>query len=347
MERLKNSITKVYSEFDGNKFIKLVFDEWWKNLELKQMMRHVSYCLHETLPKDYPKALKILEKVAPEFHGFDAMVFPDYVECYGLDHWDSSLQALVLFTKCCSSEFAIRKFLAHDPDNALEYMLKWAMDENPLVRRLATEGCRPRLPWAMALPEFKKDPTPIIPILEILKNDESESVRRSVANNLNDISKDNPDVTLDICEQWYGESEEIDWIVKRACRDLLKSGNKRALILFGFGDPSSIEVNDLEFDKKQISIGENLRFSFELAVKAKEKCKVRIEYFVYYVKSKGQLSPKIFQIKEADFDPGKYKISKKHSFMDFSTRKHYPGEHSISIVINGEEKSKKSIDVIS
>ncbi|MFC2083614.1 DNA alkylation repair protein, partial [Bacteroidota bacterium] len=332
-----------YKRFDKNKFIQLVLDKNWKNKELKERMHHISFCLNETLPKDYPEALQILKKIAPSFKGFDAMVFPDYVECYGLDYPKISLPALVLFTKCCSSEFAIRPFLIKNSNSTMEYMNKWAGDKHPSVRRLASEGCRPRLPWAMALPEFKEDPRPIIPILEKLIDDESESVRRSVANNLNDISKDNPDLALEICERWYGQSKDVNWVVKHAARDMLKSGNKRALLLFGFGDVQKLDVKKFSFNKNVLTIGEILQFSFDLNIKTQESCKIRLEYAVDYVKSKGKMSRKIFQIRESCYNPGKHTIKKKHSFLDHSTRKHYPGTHFISVIVNGEEKCKKPV----
>ena len=149
----------------------------------------------------------------------------------------------------------------------MSHMYNWAEDENFHLRRLASEGCRPRLPWAMSLPVFKKDPTPILKIMETLKDDPVEYVRMSVANNLNDISKDHPDVVLDICERWFGRSKNTDWIVKRACRTMLKAGNKRALLLFGFGDPDQLKVANLSFDRQTLAMGEELRFSFEIELK--------------------------------------------------------------------------------
>jgi 3-methyladenine DNA glycosylase AlkC len=302
--------------------------------------------LHETLPNDYATALEILKQVAPAFSGFDAMVFPDYVECYGLEHWDLSLPALALFTTLCSSEFAIRPFIAQDPELAMATMREWAKDESEHVRRLASEGCRPRLPWATALPVFKKDPSLILPILETLKEDEAEYVRKSVANNLNDISKDHPDLVLDICERWYGHSEHTDWIVKHACRTMLKAANRRAMMLFGFGDPTHISVHKLNLGEGAICIGDDLPFTFELSVDGDKACLVRLEMGVTYAKARGKQSTKIFQIKEASFDPGRHPIRRKHSFRDLSTRKHYSGRHQISIIVNGVEKATAGFELL-
>ena len=166
-------------------------------------------------------------------------------------------------------------------------------------------------------------------------------MRRSVANNLNDISKDNPEITLEICEKWHGESENVNKIIKHACRGMLKSGHKRALMLFGFGDPDHIDIENLEFNKEMILLGEKLQFSFDLNLKSTNPEKVRLEYAVFYVKARGKLSKKVFQIKEAIFDPGITRISRKQQFVNLSTRKHYPGEHYLSIIVNGEEKVRK------
>lgn len=337
---LGKAILKVNPDFDQSAFIGLIYNEGWEDRELKQKMNHTSKSLAATLPKDYPEALRILCEVAPNFQGFDAMVFPDFVENYGLEDWDISLQALAKFTKLCSSEFAIRPFLAKDPERGMDQMLKWAKEKNPHLRRLASEGCRPRLPWAMALSTFKKDPGPIIPIMETLKDDPSEYVRMSVANNLNDISKDHPDLVLDTCEQWYGQSKNTDWIVKRACRTLLKAGNTRALLLFGFGDPGPVLIKGPDFDKQSLPIGDDLRFTFTMSLEQRESYRIRLEYRVYFTKANGKLAGKVFQIREAIFKPGSHTISRKHSFKDLSTRKHYPGEHQISIIVNGEEKVK-------
>lgn len=339
------TIKDSYSDFDEDRFKKLVFNKGWKEKELKDRMHHITFCLHETLPDDYRKALKILLKAGPEFKGFDALVFPDFVEYYGQDYWKISMAALKEFTKLCSSEFAVRPFLDKDPVKGMEYMNKWADDKNDSVRRLATEGCRPRLPWAMALQKFKKDPLLVIPILEKLIDDDSEMVRRSVANNINDISKDNSVIALDLCEKWHGKSANVNKVVKHACRDLLKSGNKRAMMLFGFEDPSHIQIDGVKLRNKRVSIGADMHFSFNVIVPGKSKNKIRLEYIIHYMKSAGKHSKKVFQIKEAEFEPGIHEISRKRSFADHSTRKHNPGNHRITIIANGVEKTSTEFKV--
>jgi len=303
------------------------------------MGREATECLATLLPKSYKQAVKILLKAAPEVGGFEAICLPNYIETYGLDDWDTSLDAMATLTTYFSCEFAIRPYIKADPERAMAFLESLADHEDDKVRRFASEGCRPRLPWAMALPDFKKDPTPVLPILEKLKDDESESVQKSVANNLNDISKDNPSQVLDICERWKGSSKSADWIIKRACRTMLKEGDKRAMMLFGFGDPKSLNVKNLKLTKKNLKIGEEVQISWVLDVGTKKKAKVRLEYVVEYAKARGKTSKKVFQISEKIFDPGSHQLKKKHAFADMSTRKHYPGKHRISIVVNGVEKA--------
>lgn len=340
IDELSDAVKNSYSQFNEDKFKKLVLNRSWKDKELKERMHHVTECLHETLPADYPKALSILLEASPSFSGFDSLVFPDYVEYYGQDHWDLSMPALKEFTKLCTSEFAVRPFLNSDPVKGMKYMYNWADNKHELVRRLATEGCRPRLPWAMALQAFKKDPSPIIPILEKLIDDESETVRRSVANNINDISKDNPGIALDLCEKWHGTSVNVNKVIKHACRDMLKSGNKRAMILFGFEDPGHVRITNLKLKNKKIKIGGDLFFSFDMDLRGRSKSRIRLEYIIHYVKATGKLSKKVFQITEGDYEPGIHNISRKRSFADVSTRKHFPGTHRLSIIANGVNKAE-------
>ena len=340
-----DEIHKNYPKFDRKTFENILFSEDWESKELKEKMRHTTLCLHEVLPDNYGRATDILMKSAHGIKGFEAMTLPDYVEVYGMEDWELSLTALGHFTRFSSSEFAIRPFLAKDPERVMSHMSWWAEDEHENVRRFASEGCRPRLPWAMALPKFKKDPALIFPVLEKLKDDVSEFVRRSVANNLNDISKDNPDLMLNVCEKWYGKTENTDRIVKHACRSLLKAGNKRALMIFGYGDPALLSVKELKLSSKTVHIGEYLHFSFQLQVPGDKAVKIRLEYRVDFMKAKGKQSKKVFKITENTYKPGTHSFKRKQSFADMSTRKHYEGEHGLTICVNGEEKFSATFHV--
>lgn len=175
----------------------------------------------------------------------------------------------------------------------MKQMLVWSKHEHWGVRRLASEGCRPRLPWAMALPNLKENPAPIIPILENLKNDPARFVRLSVANNLNDIAKDNPEIVIDLVKKWKGESKEVDWIIKHGCRTLLKQGNPEVMELFGFNSTiSNICVEDFQISSPEVKVGDSLEVSFKLLNKNDQTTKIRLEYGIYYQKANGTLTKK-------------------------------------------------------
>ncbi len=339
-------LREAYPEFDNQSFVNLVCDDKWPERELKQKMRHTTVCLHHFLPADFSETVKILQALVPKVKDFEAIVLPDYVEVYGIDSPEISVPALGELTKCGSSEFAIRPFLNNNLEGTMKYMLRWADDDDFKVRRFASEGCRPRLPWGMGVSELKKDVSLILPILEKLKDDAEEFVRKSVANNLNDISKDHPKLVLDICERWQGNSKNTDWIIKQACRTLLKQGNKRAMLLFGFANPEQMKIENLEFSNLAPKIGDDIFFSFNLNLNTKKKQEVRLEYIVHFVKSTGRTSPKVFQLKEVKLAPGNHFIQKKHTFANLSTRKHFAGSHKFQIVINGEIKAEQVVELM-
>jgi 3-methyladenine DNA glycosylase AlkC len=220
----------------------------------------------------------------------------------------------------------------------------WAKHKNAHVRRLASEGCRPRLPWAMALPAFKKDPAPILPIIEMLINDESEYVRRSAANNLNDIAKDNPDVVLKFAKSRIGKSAETDKLLKHACRGLLKNGNTEALKIFGFKSNDNIKVKQFK-TAPAVKIGEKLNVKFTVENTNIKPVKLRFEFGVYYLKQKGKLSRKIFKVCENTYKDKIISVERNVSFEDRTVRKHNTGKHKISLIINGVEAAIKEFVV--
>lgn len=213
-DKLVKEISTIYPLFDAEKFLKLLYVEDWDSKELKARMRHVSQCLHQILPANYPEAVDVMKLVAPKFNDFDAMLFPDFVEVFGTNDWNTSMEALELFTQYSSAEFAIRPFIEKYFDKTMAKMLEWSTHTNYHVRRLASEGCRPRLSWASPLRMLKKDPKAILPILENLKADETDYVRRSVANNLNDIAKDHPEAVIKIAKRWFGEGKSTKYIAQ-------------------------------------------------------------------------------------------------------------------------------------
>ena len=335
-------IQSAYGTFDVEGFMASTVDETWDALELKDRAYRIATNLGNYLPSDYEEAISVIDKVVMNYGTWldgTGWFFPLFVELFGQDecNWDISMAAMERYTVYASAELAVRPFIIKHEKRMMEQMYAWSRHEDELVRRLSCEGCRPQLPWAPALNSFKKDPTPIMPILEQLKADPSLHVRKSVANNLNDISKTHPDLVIKLAREWYGTHEYTDWIVKHACRTLLKKGNRDALALFGLSDTGSVQVEGFVLGETAISIGEELVFSF--LVQAKEPTKVRLEYGVDFVKANGKRSRKIFQISEVSMKQNERKTySKKHSFANFSTRKHYPGTHSITLIANGTEQ---------
>ena len=351
IERTIADIQQHYSPFDGQQFNHLVFDAEWDARELKPRMRHITHCLHQILELPYPKTLSIFKKSIKEREGeaLEKMFYPDYVEVYGMEDIENSLDALEAFTAYASAEFAIRPFIVRYESTTMQRLMEWTKHGNHHIRRLASEGCRPRLPWAMALPRFKRDSAMILPILEQLKDDPSEYVRRSVANNWNDIAKDHPDMVLKMANRWLSEDspypENRRKLVKHALRTLLKQGNTEALMLFGFGNPKDIEVNKLVLNKDTIKIGDDLLFNFEIHNTSAAAAFLRLEYGIDFVKKTGKTSRKVFKITENTYPSGSTTIKRKQSFKDLTTRKHYSGRHQLSIIINGVEKTAQYFDV--
>jgi 3-methyladenine DNA glycosylase AlkC len=337
---LANAIQHHYAAFNREAFIASVFGDAWEVRELKERMRHITISLHDVLPEEYRTALDILRRALPALHshGFVQMIFPDYVEVFGLEDWEASIPALEAFTQVVSAEYAIRPFIVHFQDRTMAQMLEWARHKSPEVRRLASEGCRPRLPWGIALPALKADPSPILPVIELLKHDESESVRRSVANNLNDISKDRPEVVIEVLRRWQTDNtEEIRWITRHALRTLLKAGHPDALALLGYHQEPAIVVHNLSVEPDTIHMGDAVTFSFDIESLGDQPQNLMIDYVVHHVRANGKQTPKVFKLTKKTIQPGQIlHIKRTHSFAPVTTRRYYPGEHAIEPKINGQ-----------
>lgn len=341
----------VYPSFQADDFVSDIMDEAWDALGIKARIRQIAINLGRYLPSDYEQALGIIDQVVAgypaEFNDYTLMYFPDFVEVFGQDecHWDLSIAALERYTPSSSSEFAVRPFIIKHEERMMQQMAVWARHNNEHVRRLASEGCRPRLPWGQALPRFQKDPSPVLAIVEQLKADPSLYVRKSVANNLNDISKTHPELVAKIAKDWYGKNKHTDWIVKHGCRTLLKQGNKEMLDIFGLANADCVHVDDFTLGAPSVSIGENITFSFQ--IETKKATRVRLEYGIDYMKANGKRNRKIFQISELFLKENEKKpYTKKHSFADASSRKHYAGSHSVTLIVNGTERGTLDFEVL-
>jgi len=338
-DSLNKALLQTYPAFDTQKFNALIFDKNWKTKELKQRMRHITECLQQCLP-NYEQAIPILQAASSQFSNtFTHMFFPEYTELYGMEHYDISMDALEHFTQYSSSEFAIRPFIIKYPEQTMKQMKVWAKHKNEHVRRLASEGCRPRLPWAMQLPAFVQDPSPVLEILEQLKHDKSLYVRRSVANNLNDIAKDHPQIVCDIAKSWLGFDANTDWLVKHACRTLLKQAHPETLALFGFTPSEHVLVHSFKVSP-QVSWGGKVEFLATLNSN-KPLGKLRLEFAIDFMKANGKTARKVFKISESNLKETSKTIQKSFSFKPISTRKYYAGEHQLSLIINGQEYAKQ------
>nr|WP_315250936.1 DNA alkylation repair protein [uncultured Flavobacterium sp.] len=344
-EHLATQFNNADANFNRQQFIEAVTNGL-ENRSLNERLRFTTIILKNHLPAGFKEAVKLLNTVIPKSpRGYTSLIFPDYIGQYGIHDFEISMEALAYYTQFGSSEFAIREFLKHDFDKTIEVMKLWAESPNHHIRRLASEGCRPRLPWAMAIPELKKNPNPILPILTILKSDSSEYVRRSVANNLNDIAKDNPQIVIEIASKWKGQAKETDAIIKHACRTLLKQGNTEILKHFGL-DSSKAAVADFKINTPKVAIGNHLEFSFSIQNNDEKPQTIRLEYAVYYLRQNGQLSKKVFKISERVYTPNQSShINRKQSFKLITTRKFYAGQQKLSIIINGEEKESTTFEL--
>lgn len=363
-DKFSKDLKLVIDDFDAPRFVSQIMNNEWEHMELKQRCKHITTILKKYLPANYKDAInKILELLdyvkitQPDFSKIDdtkfglileyGSVLDNYVEQYGLDDYETSVKAIEKITQFTSCEFAVHPFIIKYPDKMMKQMLVWSKHEHWGVRRLASEGCRPRLPWAIALPDLKENPAPIIPILENLKNDPSRFVRLSVANNLNDIAKDNPETVIDLVKKWQGESKEVDWIIKHGCRTLLKQGNAEVMELFGFNSiVKNINIENFQISTPNVKVGNSLEFSFNMLNNSNKETKIRLEYVIYYQKANGTLAKKVHKISEKKYaGNSKTQIIRKHSFRVVTTRKFHTGLHQIAVVINGNEFEKHNFEL--
>ncbi|TGK47558.1 DNA alkylation repair protein [Leptospira kanakyensis] len=342
---LGNHINRVDSNIKPLEFQKQVFSSPWKEMELKQRIDRLSDVLVQNwqgpIADIYPNIISLIHSLREE--GVSDFNFPyiflnDIVTKTGLDDFDSSMKALEKITVFSSAEFAIRFFYKHHFQKTLKQMQTWSKHKEPFVRRLASEGSRPMLPWGIGIPEIKQNPEIHLSILKTLWDDENEIVRRSVANHLNDISKLNPDLVLEFCETRFGKSKELDKNLKHALRTLLKKGNKKSLSFFSYNTKWKPAKINLTLNKKEIKVGDSLEFEVSINQTPKDTTKIRIENKIGFLLANGKHGYKVFQLGERNLLPKeKIKITKRHSFAPITTRVYYPGIHTISILLNGNE----------
>ncbi|MDO9404625.1 MAG: DNA alkylation repair protein [Polaromonas sp.] len=336
----------VYPRFDVEAFLALALPPL-EPLTLMQRLRLMTESLHATLPADYGKAIAILRKLAPRINsGFVTLVLPDYVSLYGQDDFNASMDALRFFTTFGSSEFAIRTFLRHQPARTLAVMKTWALDDNDHIRRLASEGARPRLPWSFRLDALMADPELAAPILDALKTDPSLYVRKSVANHLNDITKLHPEWVIDKLKSWPLEDPHTAWIARHALRTLIKQGDRRALAVIGAGKKPQVKLHDFTVSPKRVQLGDRITLSFSLESTARSTQKLVVDYTIHYVKKSGASSAKVFKLKEVQLAAGEtLALGRSQVIRDFTTRVHHRGRHEVDVMVNGEKLASGFFDL--
>ncbi len=350
---LGKRIESVYARFNVSDFEQFV-NPRLSQLTLTERIELVADALEEYLPKEFEYAAHILinslgeelddmgdDPIATDLssnRGFIVVALGTFISRNGRRHFEISMKALYEMTKRFSSEGPIRKFLINDEERTLALYHSWVEDPNVHVRRLVSESIRPRLPWTKQLIRFIEDPQPIFLLLNKLRNDPHLYVRRSVANNLNDISKDHPELVVATLSEWKEDrSPHMNWLIKHALRTLVKKGDPKALELLGFSSDFSIELESFALGKKKVFFGESLEFQLMLSSPKHTKQSLMIDYIIYHMKANGTLRPKVFKwTQKAISKEAPLNLHRKHPFKEIRTRKYYAGKHEIHIQINGK-----------
>lgn len=342
--RIGADITAVYPAFDDDAFQRDV-EDGYEELELMQRAHKIARAMHAHLPAPGEALLILLASLPPLpetdlWHGMDGfLLMPHviFVRDHGLDYFSQSMTLQYEITKRFTAEFSIRAFIEHDYARTMARLHDWATDPDDNVRRLVSEGTRPRLPWASRLRVFQEDPEPVIELLEKLVDDPSDYVRRSVANNLNDISKDHPDIAIAVSGRWLAESDspERRWVVRHGLRTLIKRGDSAALAAIGYGS-DQVTVAEATIEPARPHIGESVVISLTLRNDTSNVVHALIDLVVGFIKADGSTNAKTFKGSEISLDPGdETEIRKRISLKQHTTRTHYTGTHQVTALING------------
>ncbi len=324
-------------------------------LELKDRVAVIARGLREHLPPDYPAALQVLLAILGPPHSEAEGMFTDgwylmplaaFVEHYGLDHLDESLAAMHAITQRYTAEFAIRPFLVRYPAQTLSALHGWTSDPSFHVRRLVSEGTRPRLPWATRLPQFIADPAPVLALLERLKDDPSAYVRKSVANNLNDIAKDHPDLVLATLARWREQAgAERQWLIRHALRTLVKQGNSVALQILG-AEPPQVELVALTITPARVTIGATVTLRATLCSNAAQPQQLVVDYVLQMPGRRGEQRTKVFKLRSQQLAPGAtLELVKRHSFAPVAVRALYAGSYRFALQVNGVVMGTATVEV--
>ena len=356
VERIISGLLRAGADFSPASFRKEALSTLHR-LELKDRVRHLILVMGRHLPASFPEAAEILGKIrdhwdegdpSDNLSTFAAWPITDYVAEYGLNHPDISLDLLRYLTPLYTAEFAIRPFIETHRKQTYEQLLIWCMDPNVHVRRLASEGSRPRLPWGRQLPSFIEDPTDVIALLENLRDDPSDYVRRSVANNLNDISKDHPDTVLETCSLWLADAvPERKWIIRHATRTLVKAGRPEVFPLLGFTATPKLEIGTPILNPTTLCLGHPLQISVPIISTSDKEQNIVIDYAIHFMKANGRTAPKVFKWKNLRLKPRQsITLKKAHPLKAINTRRYYSGIQRVEIMVNGKAIKDSEFELI-
>lgn len=358
VRRLAGDIARVYPEFRSAAFIK-VASKGLNDLELLDRGKHISRSLAGHLPPDYPTAIAIVLQSLGVEHKNDELLgagmapffyYPHtvFVSERGLEHFDLSMHAQYELTKRFTAEGSIRPFIARYPERVFSVFREWSRDPNPHVRRLVSEGTRLRLPWAMRVSWLDQNPQRVLDLLELLKDDPATLVRRSVANNLNDLGKVHPGLMAKTCESWLEDaSAERRALVEHALRSAIKRGDPEALRLLGYGRKPAVVVEQVKFAPRRAAIGSRVVITFTMRNTGRSKQDLLVDLGVHFVKSGGKTSRKVFKVKRVSLAPREsVELSTGVSLAVHTTRKPNPGKHAVEVIINGVATPGGAFDVV-
>ena len=355
-------LARAWPAFDRKRFERLALNSL-ETLEFKARAQHVCNALEATLPSDFERAAAVLEKslapvgtrrstVAPDvatgagLNGWAVWPLGEYVARRGLESPERALSALHALTQRFTAEWPVRTFIETHPELTFATLAAWARDPSEHVRRLASEGSRPRLPWGLQLKTLIADPSPTLPLLRALQDDESEYVRRSVANHLNDIAKDHPAIVAEWLETHLPDaSPERRALLKHASRTLIKRGDARILKAWGLGRKLRGEAG-LKLAPKRVAIGDSIELAVALKSNARKPQKLVVDYAVHHVKANGGTSAKVFKGWVLELGAGEERLlRKRHSLKLITTRRYHAGRHAVDLLVNGETVASAAFDL--
>lgn len=358
IESLARFFTAASPRFASKRFVQRALDGL-EPLELKARISHVAGALAATLPTDFEAAAPVIDTAVRLHRGAGPAAAVDvtdatfvfwplctFVEDHGLEHPDRALDTMHGLTALATCEFAIRPYIERDPQRVFKRLRRWANDDDMHVRRLVSEGTRPRLPWGRRLRALQGDPAPAVALLDALRQDPELYVRRSVANHLNDIAKDHPELAVTIATRWKEAtpSDEVAWVVRHALRSLIKQGHRGALALEGVREPKLGELT-FSVSPRRLRFGSSL--SLELELQSTRAQELIIDYAVHHMKANGTRAPKVFKWVRRTVAKGEtVALNKAHPIRAISTRRYYPGVHRVELLVNGRSLETRDFTLV-